>query len=327
MVTSRFKLIIWLQRETTIYFNPFLICFLFTDGRAMSLYWAAATGQGPATGAALNQLAWMHLVPSRMLRPANDVTRGKDVPDSTGESEVAHHDSLGWGEWLTTVTRNKFGIHLSQLWLVSIARRFGWLEGSVDAEFAGFSESPSTHGPKSDRDVEAAIALWLKGAKLGNSEAQHALATHLASPAFLGEKGKEPQVDSFLKNYFAALGGASLAQMTLGYRHLMGYGVPKSCENALTFYELAANQAVMAVREMSGDYPGLIVLPPGDALNVRLSDNGEKLGAKESDKEVVQFFEAAALAGDPTATINLGHIYLSGLLLCLFYLCHKRLLC
>lgn len=185
-----------------------------------------------------------------MSKPLKGGTLGESLAE---EIDEVHDRDLGWGEWATLVAKNYFGIHLSQLWLVSIGRRFGWLEGGSDSEFSEFSElSTMQTGPKPDRDVEAAIALWLEGAKVGNADAQHALATHLASPAFLGVEGRDGKVGSLLRDYFAALGGTTLAQMTLGYRHLMGYGVPKSCETAATFYELAANQAVLAMRKMSG---------------------------------------------------------------------------
>ena len=35
-------------------------------------------------------------------------------------------------------------------------------------------------------------------------------------------------------------------------------------------------------------------------------------GGRETDDEVVQYFEAAALTGDPAAALQLGNLYLNG---------------
>ena len=47
--------------------------------------------------------------------------------------------------------------------------------------------------------------------------------------------------------YFSALAGVPEAHLGMGYRYLLGEGVPQSCEMAVQFYEFAANHAAMQV--------------------------------------------------------------------------------
>lgn len=47
---------------------------------------------------------------------------------------------------------------------------------------------------------------------------------------------------------FIALSGDQLANIGMGYRLNQGIGVPESCENALPFYEYAANEAIEQMR-------------------------------------------------------------------------------
>ena len=211
--------------------------------------------------------------------------------------------------------------------------------------------------------MPAALALWRSSASKGNPEAQHLLATHYSSKAFLAGRNEEggdgaedeaaaaaevategsgaaaeptsdpgtPAADTaagasegealaIVHDYFAALGGSLAAQMALGYRYLHGYGVVSDCDKALPYYELAANQAVASFRAASGRYPGQIMLPPAEPVKARLSELGSPSGgrrsSKETDNEVVQYYEAAAIAGDPTgraaAALQLGNLYLHG---------------
>jgi len=45
-------------------------------------------------------------------------------------------------------------------------------------------------------------------------------------------------------DYFAAVGGSHLARLSVGYRHLYGYGVPKKCEAALAYYTQVAEKGM-----------------------------------------------------------------------------------
>ena len=46
---------------------------------------------------------------------------------------------------------------------------------------------------------------------------------------------------------FSALGGDSLAQMALGYRHWAGIGVEPNCETSLTYYKKVASKGKWTV--------------------------------------------------------------------------------
>jgi hypothetical protein len=48
--------------------------------------------------------------------------------------------------------------------------------------------------------------------------------------------------------YFAAAGNDSGARMALGYRHMHGLGVPKSCQAAVLYYQPVAEQVVDLAR-------------------------------------------------------------------------------
>ena len=51
---------------------------------------------------------------------------------------------------------------------------------------------------------------------------------------------------------FAALANESRALLALGYAHMKGLGVPKSCESAALYYIAAAEQVVADVQTPTG---------------------------------------------------------------------------
>lgn len=50
------------------------------------------------------------------------------------------------------------------------------------------------------------------------------------------------QGKALLFHTFAALGGDTAAEMTLGYRYLTGIGTPSKCEDALFYYKKVADK-------------------------------------------------------------------------------------
>ena len=44
--------------------------------------------------------------------------------------------------------------------------------------------------------------------------------------------------------FFAASGNDSFARMALGYRHMQGLGVPRSCQTAVLYYQPVAEEVV-----------------------------------------------------------------------------------
>ena len=60
---------------------------------------------------------------------------------------------------------------------------------------------------------------------------------------------REPRWPEALAHYyFAAAGNDSAARMALGYRHMHGLGVPKSCQAALLYYQPVAEHVVELTR-------------------------------------------------------------------------------
>uniref|UniRef100_A0A7S2DUP2 Uncharacterized protein n=2 Tax=Octactis speculum TaxID=3111310 RepID=A0A7S2DUP2_9STRA len=102
--------------------------------------------------------------------------------------------------------------------------------------------------------------------------------------------------------------------MALGYRYLHGYGVVASCDAALPYYELAGNQAVAAFRAAAGHYPGQLIVPPAEPLKTRISDldSASPLGHKDTDAEVVQYYEAQVIANEANAALQLANLNLYG---------------
>lgn len=51
---------------------------------------------------------------------------------------------------------------------------------------------------------------------------------------------------------FAAMANESSALLAMGYSHMKGLGVPKSCESAALYYIAAADQVVAAAQQPGG---------------------------------------------------------------------------
>jgi SEL1 protein len=58
----------------------------------------------------------------------------------------------------------------------------------------------------------------------------------------VGNVVQRDQAQALLYHNFAAYGGDTAAEMTLGYRHLLGIGTEKSCPNAAYYYKLVAEK-------------------------------------------------------------------------------------
>ncbi|KAF0717962.1 Aste57867_1988 [Aphanomyces stellatus] len=109
--------------------------------------------------------------------------------------------------------------------------------------------------------------------------------------------------------YFAAAGGDLSANMALGYKHMMGLGVPKSCDAALRYYEVVANRAV-SVRENEDSLSPVLY----DQRHKRLKQQADLQHKKNQpgDLDVVEYYHFSADKGDPDATLNLALLYYYG---------------
>lgn len=154
----------------------------------------------------------------------------------------------------------------------------------------GGMESPS---------LEVPLRYFTEAADHGFAEAQ-------ANIGFLYSTGLLGQLDdamAVLNYYFASLGGSLRGSMALGYRHLYGYGVPKSCDAASTYYLRVASQVMDDLQNQP--LPGLIE-------RVRLSDEVGKSQSPEEDQDVIEYYMHSADNGDVAAQVALGNLFLYG---------------
>ena len=79
--------------------------------------------------------------------------------------------------------------------------------------------------------------------------ARDCLITGGEEPVPLFELGPPRWPEALTYYYFAAAGNDSFARMVLGYRHMHGLGVPKSCTSAVLYYQPVAEQVVELARK------------------------------------------------------------------------------
>ncbi|KNE54198.1 hypothetical protein AMAG_00194 [Allomyces macrogynus ATCC 38327] len=118
----------------------------------------------------------------------------------------------------------------------------------------------------------------------------------------------------------AAYGGHAGAQMTLGYRHLMGIGASRSCEtSAFYYYQVAKKVLDLYYAGPPGGRsppPARVSLPteaggmygPGSATKAHAS----KADSAISDEDEYEFFKYHADEGDPYYQLLLGKRYYDG---------------
>ena len=68
-------------------------------------------------------------------------------------------------------------------------------------------------------------------------------------PLPLFELGQPRWPEALAHYYFAAAGNDSFARVALGYRHMHGLGVPRSCQTAVLYYQPVAEQVVELARQ------------------------------------------------------------------------------
>ena len=51
--------------------------------------------------------------------------------------------------------------------------------------------------------------------------------------------------EALLYHTFAAMAGNTRSEMTVAYRHLMGIGTPRSCEDAVHYYKRIADKCIL----------------------------------------------------------------------------------
>ncbi|GIL51665.1 hypothetical protein Vafri_7607 [Volvox africanus] len=101
------------------------------------------------------------------------------------------------------------------------------------------------------QDMRLALQLFRAASDRGDPEAQGYMGMFYSmgldqldswDVAGIVAFGQPKRPEALLHYYFGALGGDMSSRMALGYRHLMGLGVPQSCWTAASYYQSAAEQ-------------------------------------------------------------------------------------
>ncbi|GAX75410.1 hypothetical protein CEUSTIGMA_g2854.t1 [Chlamydomonas eustigma] len=159
-----------------------------------------------------------------------------------------------------------------------------------------------------DLHFNLSAALFSRAAQLGDSKAQahmgqrHALG--LASPRSWSPEGirsfhQADEEQAILNYYFAAMGGNGMARMALGYRHLRGIGVPKSCWTAATYYQPVAEK----VADLSTRPEALPLIE-----RIRLHVQSAQGLQADRQREVVQYYQYSADKGNVDAQTAVAQV-------------------
>lgn len=151
-------------------------------------------------------------------------------------------------------------------------------------------------------------------------------------PESTKKEGEGDQGSAVLHYTFSALAGQPEAELTLGYRHWVGVGVPQNCQEALPWYKSAADKAM---KEFHSGPAGGKHLPP---VKIRLADvQGGAYGPGSSAttahhhhhghghhhnhhhptterewEDVLEFYHFHADRGDANFMFRIGRIYYQG---------------
>ena len=135
---------------------------------------------------------------------------------------------------------------------------------------------------------------------------RYSLGLHLASSwtrdgHSIAKFNTPDQEKAILHYYFAAKSGDDLSHLVLGFKHMHGLGVPKSCWSAVSYYQPVAEKVV-----------DLSVVP--DALpsieRLKLSkQNAGTLKSDRSQKEVLQYYQYNADMGNVDAQAAVGQVF------------------
>lgn len=152
-----------------------------------------------------------------------------------------------------------------------------------------------------------ALELLIRAADGGNHNAQHKLSAAYATGVYAADHLVPMDAGrSLLLEYVSALSGNVLANIGMGYRFMNGIGVVENCDQALPYYEYAANQAIADIIRL-----GQPVNPDKMKLSEVLDPNARWLKS-EATSELTDYYSHLAEKGDVTAASTLGNLYLMG---------------
>lgn len=102
---------------------------------------------------------------------------------------------------------------------------------------------------------------------------------------------------------FGALENDTVSQMSLGYRHMIGHGVPRNCPSAVAYYNVVAEK-VIELSKLPDSLPMLEKL--------RLSSRNSHGNRKVKVEQWLQYYQYSADLGDVEAQTNVGQIFSYG---------------
>jgi SEL1 protein len=159
----------------------------------------------------------------------------------------------------------------------------------------------------------------------GNASAQHMVGFMYATG--IGGAVKQDQAKAMLYHVLAAEGGDIRSEMTIAYRYSSAIATPRSCEDAVYYYQSAAKKAVEYLR--SGP-PGGHSMPResypiadeeggvyGEGASVSSSGPNAKRASVHSEAyssldDVVEYMDLQARKGDLKASYNLAKLNYDG---------------
>eukprot|EP00929_Paragymnodinium_shiwhaense_P077852 TRINITY_DN4018_c0_g2_i1.p1 TRINITY_DN4018_c0_g2~~TRINITY_DN4018_c0_g2_i1.p1 ORF type:complete len:758 (-),score=174.75 TRINITY_DN4018_c0_g2_i1:89-2362(-) len=152
------------------------------------------------------------------------------------------------------------------------------------------------------RNMSHAMLLLHDAAEAGDPDAQYDLALlHANAVPGSGDEAQTNEALAVLRLYAASTAGHPGALMAMGYRHMHGYGVPKSCSAAaLNYIDVAKRVANV----YSSGMPQAVEL-------VRLNLHQKDRRAVSSSE--MNLFTQIATSGDTTVAAAIGKRYLLGI--------------
>ena len=155
-----------------------------------------------------------------------------------------------------------------------------------------------------EADATKAEKWFRLAADHGNAQAQFGLGVLWSWGEGSLEKNEAAAV---LHLHFAALSSYTAAEMALGYRHLHGIGVPKSCQDSVSYYTRVADKAVAALQGREGASTFVEKRRLSD-----VADQGQAVTSIGENEDVLMYYEHSAENGDVNAQSMLGQLYYYG---------------
>ena len=163
-----------------------------------------------------------------------------------------------------------------------------------------------------EQDDAEALRLFREAAALGDPGAHE----ELGFAHSVGWGGVEQSTaKAVLHQYFAAMGGAPLAQMAMGWRHLRGAGVPESCQSAVLYYDPPASLVADSTNKKGASFTGggpNSVNSANGAIRLTAETSSGFDGAARRDADVAQYYKYSADMGNADAASAVGRLLTFG---------------